>query len=142
MNIQKEDLVIGHIGRFTDAKNHPFIIDVFSEIIKINPQAILVLVGDGSTIKSIKDKANALNISDKVIFTGLRKDTSNLMSAIDFFIFPSKFEGFPVTLVEAQCSDLPCFVSDTISPEVIISDKVKFLSLKYSFSKVSESYSE
>lgn len=129
LNIQKEDFVIGHIGRFTEAKNHPFIIDVFSEITKINPQALLVLVGDGSTIKSIKDKTQSLNISDKVIFTGLRKDISDLMSAIDFFIFPSKFEGFPVTLVEAQCSDLPCFISDIISPDIIISDKVKVLSL-------------
>lgn len=128
-NIPNNSLVIGHIGRFTDAKNHSYIIDIFAELTKINPDVLLVLVGSGSLLNDIKEKVTSLNISDKVIFTGLRQDIADIMSAVDVFVFPSKYEGFPVTLVEAQCSDLPCIVSDTITDTVIISDKVKTLSI-------------
>ncbi len=122
-------LVIGHVGRFTAEKNHSFILDVFAEISKKNDKAKLLLIGSGKLFEEMKAKAQALGIFEKVIFTGVRRDIADLMCAMDVFIFPSKFEGFPVTLIEAQSSDLPCVVSDTFSKTAILSDKVKVLSL-------------
>ncbi|MBE6677732.1 MAG: glycosyltransferase family 1 protein [Ruminococcaceae bacterium] len=128
LNIINE-LLIGHIGRFTDEKNHGFILDVFAEILKKNADAKLVLVGGGKLFEKTKAKADSLGLADKIIFTGIRRDIAELMSAMDIFIFPSKFEGFPVTLVEAQASDLPCVISDTFSKTAVVSDRVKILSL-------------
>lgn len=123
-------LVIGHVGRFTDEKNHGFILDVFSKLVKQKNNARLLLIGNGKLWEQMKAKAEALGISDKVIFTGVRKDIGALMSAMDIFVFPSKFEGFPVTLVEAQSADLPCIISDTFTKTAVISDRVKALPLE------------
>lgn len=123
------NFVLGHVGRFSDQKNHRFLIDVFAEVIKTCPEARLLMIGSGSLIGEIKDKVKALGIDDYVIFTGIRNDIPSLMCAIDAFVFPSKYEGFPVTLVEAQTSDLPCIISDTFSKTSVISDRVNILSL-------------
>lgn len=130
LNLPDSTLLIGHVGRFTGEKNHSFILDVFKELLTIKGDAHLILVGDGRLHSGVVQKAKELGISAKVTFTGVRKDIPKLMSAMDVFIFPSVFEGFPVTLVEAQSSDLPCVISDTFTKTAIISDKVSVLSLE------------
>lgn len=124
------ELLLGHVGRFTKEKNHSFILETFALLLKRNAEAKLLLIGAGKLLEETKAKAVELGINDNVIFTGVRKDIASLMCAMDIFIFPSKFEGFPVTLVEAQSSDLPCVISDTFSKTAVISDKVKILSLE------------
>ena len=124
-----EETVLGHVGRFSDQKNHLFLIDIFAEFVKLRPDSRLMLVGGGTLLDDVKEKVNALGLDNKVIFTGVRKDIFDLMCAMDMFVFPSKYEGFPVTLVEAQSSDLPCIISDTFSKTAIISDRVQVLSL-------------
>lgn len=119
--------VIGHIGRFHPQKNHTFLIDIFAEIHKKNLDSVLVLVGIGELMNSVKEKVAKLNLSDSVIFTGVRADVNDLLSAFDTFLFPSLFEGLPVTLVEAQAAGIPCFVSDTVTSEIAISELVRFL---------------
>ena len=121
LNIE-DSVVIGHIGRFNPQKNHNFLIDIFAECVKINPNVKLLLVGDGEGRKKIQEKVCALGIKDKVIFTGVRSDVNELLQAMDVFVFPSLYEGLPVTMIEAQASGLPCIMSDNISEECIVTN--------------------
>lgn len=129
LGINKEKFVLGHVGRFSNAKNHSFLLDVFFEISE-NHDALLLLVGDGELRGEIEKKAEALGILDKVLFLGRRNDVYDIMQAMDVFVFPSKYEGFPVTLIEAQAAGLPCVISENISPEVMITDLIQQISLE------------
>lgn len=122
-------IVIGHAGRFCAAKNQEFILDVFYEVLKINPNYMLLLAGDGEMLQKIKSKASDLKISDKVIFAGYRDDWNHILQAIDLLLLPSLYEGLPIVAVEAQTSGLPCLLSDTITKETCISDLVEYNSL-------------
>ena len=134
-----DELVIGHVGRFDAAKNQSFLLDVFSEIVKREPNAKLLLVGDGPLRKQIETKVAALGLSDRVIFTGVRSDVADLMQAMDILVFPSKNEGLPVTLVEAQAAGLPCVISDSIPKDAVITKNlVTTLSLQDSPEKWAE----
>lgn len=127
---QLEDkFVIGHIGRFHVQKNHEFLIDIFKSIHEINDNTVLLLVGEGELRSSIENKVVALGISDSVIFTGVRSDIPELLQSMDVFLFPSLFEGLPVTLIEAQAAGLKIIASDTITDEVKLTDLVDFVSL-------------
>lgn len=127
--IADEQIVIGHIGRFNRQKNHKFLIEVFSEVLKQKPNALLMLVGDGEKKNEIKEQIKALGIEESVIFTGIRSDVPALLSAMDVFVFPSFYEGMPNTVIEAQATGLPCVIADTITEEVNITSIVKRLSL-------------
>ncbi|MBI9065664.1 MAG: glycosyltransferase family 1 protein [Salinivirgaceae bacterium] len=126
----KDKFVIGHIGTFTHPKNHSFLIDVFKEIHKKYSNAVLLLIGKGELQSIIEKKVNYLGLTENVIFTGVRADIPELLQAMDVFVFPSLFEGLPVTLIEAQASGLKCVVSDSITKEVGITDCLEFVSLK------------
>ena len=115
-------IVIGHVGNFTSAKNHPFLLKIFQQILCLKPSAKLLLVGGGDGLENIKDKAQALGIADHVIFTGVRSDIPQLMQAMDIFVFPSLYEGLPVTMVEAQAAGLPCVISDHVPEECIVTE--------------------
>lgn len=123
--IKPDELLIGHVGRFSFQKNHFFLIDIFHAIQEKVP-AKLILVGDDSTerAKKIKEKIMALDLQDKMIFTGIRSDVADIMQAMDVFVFPSHYEGLPVTMVEAQASGLPCLISDKVPIECKKTDLV------------------
>lgn len=123
----KNNLVFGHVGRLHEAKNHMFLLELFKSIIKQKPESKLVIVGDGELREEIENKIVALELQKDVIMTGSRSDVPKLLMAFDAFLFPSKWEGLPVTVVEAQAAELPCFVSDTVTKEVGISDLVHYL---------------
>lgn len=127
--IVDEQFVVGHIGRFNQQKNHKFLIEVFAEVLKQKPNALLMLVGDGEKKNEIKEQIKALGIEESVIFTGIRSDVPALLSAMDVFVFPSFYEGMPNTVIEAQATGLPCVIADTITEEVNITSIVKRLSL-------------
>lgn len=121
--------VVGHIGRFTKAKNHEFLIEIFQRILEHDKEAYLILVGTGELEESVKRKVNLLGISENVLFLETRNDVGAIMQAMDVFLMPSLWEGIPVTLVEAQAADLPCVISDTIDPSIKFSDNIVFESL-------------
>lgn len=123
----KNNFVFGHVGRLHEAKNHMFLLDLFKSIIKQKPESKLVIVGDGELREEIENKIADLELQKDVIMTGSRSDVPELLMAFDAFLFPSKWEGLPVTVVEAQAAELPCFVSDTVTKEVGISDLVHYL---------------
>lgn len=128
----ENNFVIGNIGRFHYQKNHDFLINIFQAIHKKNKNAVLMLVGDGELRPQIEDKIKKLGLSDNVILTGVRSDIPQILQAMDVFLFPSLFEGLPITLVEAQAAGLPCVISDTITEEVAITNLVQYVSLNRS----------
>lgn len=107
--------VVGHVGRFNDQKNHLFLTDIFEEYHRRDPDAVLLLAGEGVLEAQVRAKAERLGLSGHIRFLGLRDDVDRLMQAFDVFVLPSKFEGLPVVLVEAQAAGLPCLAADTIS---------------------------
>ena len=121
--------LIGHVGRFMTQKNHGFLLEVFSEYAKLNEKSALMLVGGGELEPTIKEKASALGIFDKIIFTGVRSDVPALLSGMDVFVFPSLYEGMPNTVIEAQATGLPCLIADTITREADITGLVHYLPL-------------
>lgn len=128
-----EDIVIGHVGRFTTQKNHTFLIDIFFEMTKLNTNVKLLLVGIGEKEKEIRAKVQDLGLTDKVVFAGFRKDVNELMQGMDVFLLPSLYEGLPVVGVEAQAAGLPSFTSkDVVTDEVKITSAMNFISLEES----------
>lgn len=116
----KDKIVIGHVGRFNKEKNHVFLIKIFNEIHKINTNTRLLLVGDGQLRSQVNSLLNDYNIVDSVYFTGVVDNVADYYQAMDVFVFPSLYEGLPVSLVEAQTADLPCFISDKVPSESIL----------------------
>lgn len=127
----KGKFVVGHVGRFEKAKNHEFVIDVFTEIVKQEEKACLLLIGDGSLMKSIRKKVSELHLENKVLFLGVRNDVADLYNVMDVFLFPSLYEGFGMVAVEAQVNGLPLLCSDQVTKEIVISRSVKMLSLRF-----------
>lgn len=125
----EDKFVVGHVGSFTYPKNHSFLIDVFYQIQMKNKDSVLLLVGDGELRRDIETKIDKLGIKDKVILTGVTSKVNHYMQAMDFFVFPSLWEGLPVTVIEAQASGLTCAISDRITPEVNITPWMKTISL-------------
>lgn len=124
-------LVIGHVGRFHFQKNHTFLIDIFKKVSEKNKDAHMVLVGIGTLEDEIKKKVEDLNLKNKVTFLGQRKDVDKIMQAFDVLLFPSLFEGLPLTLIEAQANGMPILASkDVIPKEVKMSDNFTFVSLE------------
>ena len=118
LKINMNDTVFLHVGRFEAAKNHNFLIEIFNTYYASNPTAKLILLGDGSLFNTIKKKVSEFGLNDAVYMLGKKTNTEDYYSASDLFIMPSFYEGFPVTLVEAQVNGLACLVGDTIDKTV------------------------
>lgn len=131
----ENNFVIAHVGRFSPEKNHTFLLDVFTEVVKQESSARLVLVGGGPLERKIKNLVIQKNLQNKVVFLGVRKDITALYQAFDVFVLPSFHEGMPVVAPEAQAAGLPCIFSDTITPEVRLLPHSCMLSLKDSPAK-------
>lgn len=126
----EDKFVIGHVGRFHYAKNHEYLLKVFAKIAEKKENAVLFLLGEGSLMEEMKITAVSLGIEEKVYFFGNKKETWDYYQAMDFFVFPSRFEGLPGTVVEAQSAGLRCLISDTIAKEVGITDLVTYKSIE------------
>lgn len=125
----KDKFVIGHIGHFSYQKNHEYLIKIFSEVLKKKPNSILMLLGDGKLKNDIESQIDRLGIKENVLLLGKRQDAAELMQAMDVFVFPSRFEGLPVVLIETQAAGLKSIVADTVTKECKITDNIKFLGL-------------
>lgn len=136
LGFDKENLIIGHTGRFTHQKNHEFLIQAFNQVYILEPQARLLLVGDGPLMPEIKKLVNDLDIRDVVKFVGSQSDIPAYLSAMDVFFLPSHYEGFCISLLEAQANGLPCLASDVIPDEVQVTALVTTFSLDSTFTQV------
>lgn len=126
------DSVVCHVGSFVKPKNHRTIVEIFNIYHKQQPKSKLMLIGEGILEQETLDQVKSLGLTDCVYFMGLREDVNRLLMAADVFLFPSLHEGFPLSLLEAQCSGLPCIISSTIPQETCITNLVTRLSLKES----------
>lgn len=120
-------LVIGHVGRFAYQKNHEYLINIFEDVQKKIPDAILLLIGEGPLLKNIKSLCEKKNILASVIFYGTSDTVNDLMQAMDVFLLPSHFEGLPIVGVEAQASGLPVIFSDKITKEAALTKDAAYL---------------
>lgn len=127
LGIKDSTIVIGHVGRFVQQKNHTFLVDVFKEYHKKNPDSKLLLVGSGPLEDEIKKKVERLGLKDSVLFLGQRDDINKLYSVMDIFCLPSLYEGLPVVGVESQAAGLPIIFSNWVSHEAIISKNAKIV---------------
>lgn len=123
------NLVIGHVGSFTEPKNHKFLIDIFYEIQKKHQESRLLLLGSGRLEKKVIKKIRTLDLDDKVIVLGNVPNVNEYLQAMDIFVFPSIYEGLPVSLIEAQASGLPCIISNRITSEIVITPIIKKIPL-------------
>lgn len=130
LNIDESDTVYCHIGRFAYQKNHEYLIDRFYEVHLKNPNAKLILVGKGDLQQAVLDKVRQLNLLGNVIFTGVVENTYAYLSASDVFVFPSRYEGLGIVLIEAQANGLKCIASDRVPIEADATGNVKFLPLE------------
>lgn len=109
---KKEIFKILHIGRFVDVKNHTLILNSFAKFAKHHDDVRLQLVGEGELLDDMKELAKKLQIATKVEFAGLQSDVSMWLQGADLFILPSKYEGMPMTLIEAMSTGLPIIASE------------------------------
>ncbi|WP_213525967.1 glycosyltransferase family 1 protein [Paenibacillus sp. J31TS4] len=125
----KDKFVIGHVGRFSEQKNHEFLIDIFKDIIIRKSNSVLLLIGKGDMEERIRKKVISLGLEGSVLFLGERSDIHTIMQAMDVFVLPSLYEGLPVVAIEAQASGLKCFLSDSIARDSDITGDVEFITL-------------
>ena len=137
LNVEN-DFVVGHVGRFSYAKNHKFLINIFLEIHKKKAKSVLLLVGVGEKEDEVRKQVSQLRLENQVRFLGNRSDVNELYQAMDVLLMPSLFEGIPVVGVEAQFADLPCFFSENVPQEVQFNHNVNFISLAFSPGKWAE----
>lgn len=128
-----ESLVIGHVGRFHYAKNHEYLLEVFHvlnrRLAAEGRRSVLLLLGEGEGQQAIRERCRALGLEADVWFLGNRKEVWEYYQAMDMFVFPSRFEGLPGTVIEAQAAGLPCLVSDRVTRECGVSSLVRFLDI-------------
>jgi len=123
--IPEDAVVIGNVARFSPQKNQKFLIRAFAET--GDADSLLMLCGDGGLKSECEALAKSLNVDDRVIFTGNQKNVWEYYSAMDIFAFPSEYEGLPGVVVEAQASGLKCIMSDTITGDVMVTDRIERL---------------
>jgi glycosyltransferase involved in cell wall biosynthesis len=132
LGLPAASFVLGHVGRFVEAKNHPFLVEIAAEVIRREPRARLLLVGDGPLRPAVERQVAEAGLTDHVLFAGGgRRDVPRLLlGAVDVFVMPSLYEGLPLGGLEAQAAGLPCVLSEAITPEVVhIPRLVQWLSL-------------
>lgn len=129
LKIDKGIKIVGHVGRFSEQKNHEFILEIFNKLHERDNNYKLLLVGQGHLMPKIREIVSGYGLEESVCFLGLRKDVGEIYSAMDVFLFPSLFEGLPLTLIEAQTSGVPIVASDVIDRGADLTKSIKFLSL-------------
>lgn len=126
-NINDSAVVLGHVGAIYKPKNHLFLIKVFSEYHQINKNSYLLLVGDGVLRHEVENEISRLKLTESVVLVGVQDKPELFLSAMDYFVFPSLWEGMPLSLIEAQANGLPCFASNNIDIGVKITRNINLL---------------
>lgn len=130
LSIPDDYIIYGHVGRFATQKNHDFLIDVFKNIYEKEKKSLLLLVGNGELKNKIIEKVNKLDLKDNVIFIDETSDVYKYYWIMDFFIFPSLFEGLGIVAVEAQAAGLQCFTSLNVPNDINLNESVIYLDIK------------
>ena len=126
---QEDAFVLGHVGRFNLQKNHSRLLDIFAAVHRICPEARLALIGVGELEQAAREKARTLGLEKQVLFLGQMANVNEWYQAMDCFVLPSLFEGLPVVGVEAQAAGLPCFFSDAVTDEILLTPAAERIAL-------------
>lgn len=126
----ESNFVIGHTGRINLQKNQEFLVKIMNEIISERKDAKMLLVGYGPEFNNIKELIKNKHLENRIILYGESSDTSEVYSAMDLFVFPSKYEGLGISLLEAQINGLDCLASKNVPMETNITDNVKYIELE------------
>lgn len=118
LGLPDHSLLIGHIGSFRRVKNHMFLLDLFAALAERRKDAYLILIGDGPLRQAVQMEVLARHLESRVHMLGTRQDVPRLLGGIDVVVFPSLWEGIPVSLIEAQARGTPCVISDVVSREI------------------------
>jgi len=131
LGFRSEDIIFGHVGRFVEQKNHRFLVDVVERLIRLVPRAKFLWIGEGHLQPTIEERLRALGIRDRVTILSRCSNVPALMrGAMDAFLFPSKYEGLGIAVVEAQAAGLPCFLADRVPTDAdVVHPLVQRLSL-------------
>ena len=122
-------VVLGNVGKLNEQKNHVFLLKVLNSLIKKGIDVYLLLIGGGHLEMQLREECKSLGIEDRVIFVGMVDNAADYFQAMDIFVFPSLWEGLPLSALEAQASGLPCIISSNVSKNVRCTDNVFFMDL-------------
>lgn len=132
MGIDSHCIAVGHVGRFSNQKNQKRLVKMFSKIHEMEPNSLLVLIGHEDAGYNVDKEIDELGLGCCTMPLGVRNDVEKLLNIMDVFVFPSKYEGLPFTLIETQCNGLPCICSDAVTEQVKCSNCIEFVSLEES----------
>lgn len=127
LGIEQNDIVLGHVGRFSYQKNHEYLLSILKALKGEGANAKLLLIGSGETMPQIREGCKNLGLDGDVLFIGNVNNVNDYLQAMDVFLLPSRFEGLPIVGVEAQAAGLPCIFSDGITDEVNLTPNVCYL---------------
>jgi glycosyltransferase involved in cell wall biosynthesis len=132
---KREELGVGNrkvyiqVGNLVPVKNHEFTINMFKELLEHEADSVLLFAGKGELESILKKTVKELGIENSVIFLGYRNDVNELLQVADIMLMPSKWEGFPMAVIEAQVSGMTVLCSNTIPHSVNVTGKCIFLPL-------------
>lgn len=128
LNIKDDEILIGHVGRMHYQKNQEYLIKIMKKLENhLQKNYKLVMIGTGEDEKKIRNLVSEAHLNNQVIFQGVVSNTKDYLQAMDIYVFPSRFEGLSIALLEAQANGLPCIISDKISKASIVNDNVVML---------------
>lgn len=121
--------ILGHVGHLAEVKNQSFLLDLMPQILERRPDALLLLLGEGEDRPVLEAKMRENHLENHVIMTGNVSNVADYLSAMDVFVFPSLYEGLPLSVLEVQANGLPCVLSDSVPEDVFLTDLLHPLSL-------------
>ena len=130
LGLDNDIFIIGHTGRLNEQKNQIFLLDIYEEYLKINDNSLLILVGNGPLKEKLITIAKQRELLNKILFLGEINYTDKIYNLFDIFVFPSLYEGFPLSLIEAQANNCPCLISSKINKQVVLNNRIFFESLE------------
>jgi glycosyltransferase involved in cell wall biosynthesis len=104
--IEPRATVVTHIGRFAFQKNHALLIEAFAQV-RADAPLYLLLVGGGELENAVREQVAALGLQERVRFLGIRADVADILRASDVFVLSSRWEGNPMSVMEAMAAGLP-----------------------------------
>ena len=125
-----QHFVMGHAGHLMEVKNQKFLLELMPELLKRRPDAMLLLLGEGEDRPMLEQKIRDMGLESHVIMTGNVTNVADYLSAMDVFVFPSLYEGLPLSILEVQANGLPCVISDSVPPDVFLTNLIHPLSLQ------------
>jgi glycosyltransferase involved in cell wall biosynthesis len=110
--MQPGDVAIGTVTRLMPAKGNEFLVAAAPEIVRRHPRARVYIAGEGELKDALEAQARALNLGDRLVFLGFQRDVGAVLSAYDLLVFPSLWEGTPLTVFEALAMGKPIVATD------------------------------